>query len=403
MDGLQFVRKQKIQDERIDLVTTEVENAKTSAPLGDKKYDNLKARLDDMDSNTLNVEKKLDAAISGLQWKESVATFGDLTTTYPNAKEGWTTSVNDTNRIYRYDEIDAEWKDISSGITIDTSKFITTDGGQTINGALTVVGGVTGDLTGNATSSDKVNNKLIINGSEYDGSAKVELELAEKVHNHGTDEINKLTGYVKGADDSALAEGDTLNEALSKLENKFDNLPAQTVYDGQNVILNGYNPVLGSQSNIEATDTVNQAFEKVENALKDHEHNYAGSQTPGGAANSAVKLEDARDIEITGAVSGTASFDGTKNITIDVTNNITVTVEKIRTKQEVTTVGHQTEVPLNTTLEVNDIVDVFLAGIRLEEGKHYTLDRGSNSIKPVGANFELNDYFNFEILRATLA
>lgn len=50
----------------------------------------------------------------------------------------------------------------------------------------------------------------------------------------------------------------------------------------------------------------------------DHTHNYAGSSSPGGAATSANKLETARTITLTGAVKGSSTFDGTKNIIINV-------------------------------------------------------------------------------------
>lgn len=48
----------------------------------------------------------------------------------------------------------------------------------------------------------------------------------------------------------------------------------------------------------------------------DHTHNYAGSSSPGGAATSANKLATARTITLAGAVNGSATFDGSKNITI---------------------------------------------------------------------------------------
>lgn len=48
-----------------------------------------------------------------------------------------------------------------------------------------------------------------------------------------------------------------------------------------------------------------------------HTHNYAGSSSAGGSANSAVKLTTARSISIGGFSSGSASFDGSGNITID--------------------------------------------------------------------------------------
>ena len=53
----------------------------------------------------------------------------------------------------------------------------------------------------------------------------------------------------------------------------------------------------------------------------DHTHNYAGSSSPGGAATSANKLTTARTIALTGAVNGSAVFDGSENITITTTGD----------------------------------------------------------------------------------
>lgn len=47
-----------------------------------------------------------------------------------------------------------------------------------------------------------------------------------------------------------------------------------------------------------------------------HTHNYAGSSSAGGVANSASKLATARTITLDGNVTGSASFDGSKNVTI---------------------------------------------------------------------------------------
>lgn len=56
-------------------------------------------------------------------------------------------------------------------------------------------------------------------------------------------------------------------------------------------------------------------------APKAHTHPYAGSQSAGGAAASAVKLEAPRTIKITGAVNGSAVFDGSSDIEIVVTGD----------------------------------------------------------------------------------
>lgn len=50
-----------------------------------------------------------------------------------------------------------------------------------------------------------------------------------------------------------------------------------------------------------------------------HTHPYAGASSAGGAATSALKLSTARTITLTGAVSGSASFDGSRNVTISTT------------------------------------------------------------------------------------
>lgn len=56
-------------------------------------------------------------------------------------------------------------------------------------------------------------------------------------------------------------------------------------------------------------------------APKAHTHPYAGSASAGGAAASAVKLATPRKITITGAVSGSATFDGTTDVTVTVTGD----------------------------------------------------------------------------------
>lgn len=55
-----------------------------------------------------------------------------------------------------------------------------------------------------------------------------------------------------------------------------------------------------------------------------HTHNYAGSSSAGGAATSAVKLSTSRNISLTGAVIGTGTFDGSGDLSIETTSNITV-------------------------------------------------------------------------------
>ena len=58
----------------------------------------------------------IEGVISNIDWKETVETFVDLATIYPDAVEGWTASVKDTNAIYRYDG--SNWINISTSIDL---------------------------------------------------------------------------------------------------------------------------------------------------------------------------------------------------------------------------------------------------------------------------------------------
>lgn len=59
-------------------------------------------------------------------------------------------------------------------------------------------------------------------------------------------------------------------------------------------------------------------------ATSGHTHNYAGSSSAGGSATSAVKLSTARTIRTNLGSTGTASFDGTSNVTPGVTGTLKV-------------------------------------------------------------------------------
>ena len=63
-------------------------------------------------------------------------------------------------------------------------------------------------------------------------------------------------------------------------------------------------------------------------AASSHTHNYAGSSSAGGAANTAVKLHTARTISLGGILSGSASFDGSGNVTISAAANDITTISK---------------------------------------------------------------------------
>lgn len=60
----------------------------------------------------IEIDNKLNELSMGLDWKESVETFDDIITAYPNPKDGWTVNVNDMDITYRY--TGAAWTPISA-------------------------------------------------------------------------------------------------------------------------------------------------------------------------------------------------------------------------------------------------------------------------------------------------
>lgn len=58
------------------------------------------------------IDNKFSSVETNISWKESVETFNDIATIYPNPSDGWTVNVNDTDYTYRYDG--SEWIAISA-------------------------------------------------------------------------------------------------------------------------------------------------------------------------------------------------------------------------------------------------------------------------------------------------
>lgn len=58
------------------------------------------------------VDNKLSALETKIDWKESVETYNDIKITYPDPEDGWTVNVKDTNYTWRYNG--EEWVSISA-------------------------------------------------------------------------------------------------------------------------------------------------------------------------------------------------------------------------------------------------------------------------------------------------
>ena len=143
--------------------------------------------------------------------------------------------------------------------------------------------------------------------------------------------IARLGTKVDKVEGKGLSTNDFTTEEKNKLA-AIENGATQTIVD-KALSLSSTNPV----QNV----VITSAIDDINNRLGDssvnnqitsyaapisHTHNYAGSSSAGGAATSAEKLATARAITLSGAVNGSASFDGSGNTNIPTTfpENITI-------------------------------------------------------------------------------
>lgn len=167
--------------------------------------------------------------------------------------------------------------------------------GDTITGNLTATVGAkfVGNLQGNADTATRLQTARQINGTNFNGSGNITTA------NWGTARSIQIGNTAKQVNGSGNVTWN-LNEIGAAASNHTHN--------GGNVNLNGYTKP-NQSSAISPNDTINQAIGKLEAGLGSHTHNYAGSNTPGGVATSAHKLQTARQIN-------GVNFDGTRNITV---------------------------------------------------------------------------------------
>ena len=79
-----------------------VENKSSATIRGEITKTNVISALGYTPYTPNEVDNKLSALETNIDWKESVATYDDIATTYPNPDHGWTVNVKDTDYTYRY-------------------------------------------------------------------------------------------------------------------------------------------------------------------------------------------------------------------------------------------------------------------------------------------------------------
>ena len=209
------------------------------------------------------------------------------------------------------------------------------------SGLLTSSGGFKGSLSGNASSATKLASKRTIDGVSFDGSANI-THFGKCSTEAGTAaKVVSVANFVLATGAEVTVQFTVTNTAASPTLN-VNNTGAKAivyrnaaisagylaanrvykfVYDGTNYELIGdidTNTKYTAASATPKAPGTAAVGTSAKYAREDHVHPL--QTTVSGNAGSATKLATARTIGITGAVTGTAtSFDGTKNISIDVT------------------------------------------------------------------------------------
>lgn len=91
-----------------------VENKSSATIRGELTKTNVTNALGYTPYTPNEVDNKIATLETNIDWKETVATYSDIATTYPNPVDGWTVNVKDTDYTYRYNG--TSWIAISANV-----------------------------------------------------------------------------------------------------------------------------------------------------------------------------------------------------------------------------------------------------------------------------------------------
>jgi hypothetical protein len=236
--------------------------------------------------------------------------------------------------------------DAGTGVTVDGSginigQAVETSSDVTFNSVTAslsgnVTGNVTGDVTGNADTATALQTARNIGGVSFDGTASINLPGVNTTGNQDTTGnaatatawetgrtislTGDVTGSVTGVDGTGNATIATTIAANSvALSTDTTGNYVQSVASG-NYITGGAAGSEGAALTIGVDATPNNTASKV--VARDASGNFsAGTVTAAlsGNASTASTLATARNIAVSGAVTGNANFDGSGNINISTT------------------------------------------------------------------------------------
>lgn len=191
----------------------------------------------------------------------------------------------------------------------------------------------TDSVQGDVKLSDATNSTL----GAANGMTAATPAAVKAVQDNANNKLDKTTGS-----DQTVASAVTFNNGITVPSGKFfigslqgNADTATTLKTPRTISLAG--DVTGSTTfDGSGNVSINASIAAQSVTSEDVSFNYAGSSSKGGAATSALKLDTARTITVSGDASGTVSFDGSDDATLE------LSVNKLSAAQNITLTGEVT-------------------------------------------------------------
>lgn len=213
-----------------------------------------KAEKTYVDNIHTNIENEISSIVSNMDWKQAVATYADIATTYPSPQDGWVVNVQDTDYTYRYDGTLKVWIPISANSIPIVS--------QTVDGKMSKedkikLDNIQANAQVNPTASDILNELKTVDGmgsgldaNLLDGQgSSYYLDYAHFSNIpdiYTKTEINQqMNGKVSTISGKSLSTNDFTNDYKTKL----DGISANAT-DVQSSTTNGNIKIDGSETNV---------------------------------------------------------------------------------------------------------------------------------------------------------
>jgi hypothetical protein len=211
--------------------------------------------------------------------------------------------------------------EMSGTVVIDSSRVLQN---VTANASIITAGTLSVDTSGNAATATTLETARTIGGVSFDGSANINLPGVNTAGNQNTSGTASHATNLNATDDRDIAPedlgyGDDLRIYFA------DKGGLETGTIGSNyqdvLVLNSYNDATGGDANA-------LAFDKSEKKIYHYQADQAATNwgtpkqiayTDSNITGTAASLTTARTITLSGAVTGSTSFDGSGNVTISTT------------------------------------------------------------------------------------